>query len=103
MSSLQRKSKQPKVKKPTNEFSGRVERLVVRADGSAAEQVQFILGGKKGGDRVFSLSQIEPTKLSAAISLVTAAYLAGWKLHVRTSEDANEAGMALEVELGGKS
>jgi hypothetical protein len=101
--SATKKSKQPKVKTAANEFSGRVERIVVRANGSDSEQVQFLLGGKKSGDRVFSLSRIEPTKLSAAVSLVTAAFVVGRKLHVRTSEEANEAGVAVEIELGRKS
>ena len=101
--SVSKKSKQPKVKRPANEFSGRIERIVVRANGADSEQFQFLLGGKKGGDRVFSLPQIEPTKWFAAVSLVTAAYVSGRKLHVRTSEDGNEAGTALEVELGRKS
>jgi hypothetical protein len=95
------KKKSPKKARPADqsEFSGR---LLSISTGSAGAHWRFDMANKKGEFRSYVLEGGDPTRFTAMTILVTSAYMAGKKLHVRGGPNIGSDRVASEVWVGTK-
>jgi hypothetical protein len=86
--------------KPANqlEFTGRLESISINGGGS---HFQFAVTNKTGGSSYLLDSANQPSFTTLA-SLVTAAYMAGKKIHVKATPNGDGLPFASEIRIGAK-
>ena len=92
--------KPAKTPTPANqvEFSGRLESISINGGGS---HFQFVVANKTGGSSYLLDSTNQPSFATLA-SLVTAAYMAGKKIHVKATPNGDGLPFASEIRIGAK-
>jgi hypothetical protein len=92
--------KPAKKKDSTNplEFSGRLESIYVNSGGS---RFQFDIANKAGG-KSYLLDPAGQAHFATLAALVTSAYMAGKKIHVKATPNGDGLPFASEIRLGAK-
>ena len=90
-------AKKPKSTNQT-EFSGRLESISINGGGS---HFQFTVANKTGGSSYLLDSSNQPS-FGTLASLVTAAYMAGKKIHVKAAPNGEGLPFASEIRIGSK-
>ncbi len=81
------------------EISGRLESLSFKGSGN---HFQFTVANKNGGSSYLLDSTHQPNFATLA-SLVTAAYMAGKKIHVKATQNGDGPPYASEISMGAKA
>jgi hypothetical protein len=79
------------------EFSGRLESISV----NSGSKFQFDLANKTGGNS-YLLDSANQAHFATLAALVTSAYMAGKKIHVRATSNAEGLPFASEIRIGAK-
>jgi hypothetical protein len=92
--------KPAKKPKPANqmEFSGRLESVSINGGGS---HFQFELANKDGSS-AYLLDPANQSSFTILASLVTAAYMAGKKIHVKAAPNSEGLPFVSEIRIGAK-